>query len=118
MRYSYNNQGQITHQWGSSIYPVSYEYDGYGRLARMLTYRDGSGFEGETFPGGASGDETLWIFDETSGLLAAKQDAEGKQVTYTYAEGGKLHTRKWARENGTVVTAYGYDPATGELVSD
>jgi RHS repeat-associated protein len=117
VRYSYNNQGQIMHTWGSATYPVSYEYDGYGRLERMFTFRDGTGFDGEAFPAGASGDETLWLYDEPSGLLAAKQDAEGKQVTYTYAAGGRLHTRTWAREGGTIVTTYNYDPATGELVT-
>jgi len=117
IRYSYNNQGQITHQWGSATYPVSYEYDGYGRLERMQTYRGGSGFDAETFPADVSGDETRWIFDEATGLLSAKQDAEGKQVTYSYAAGSKLQIRSWARDSGAVVTTYSYDPATGELVT-
>ncbi|MBM4309920.1 MAG: hypothetical protein FJ119_03090, partial [Deltaproteobacteria bacterium] len=116
VRYSYNNQGQITRQWGSATYPVSYEYDGYGRLESMQTYRDGLGFDADIFPSGAAGDETRWLYDEPSGLLAAKQDAEGKQVSYTYASGGRLQSRTWAREGGTIVTTYIYDPATGELV--
>jgi len=117
IRYSYNNQGQIMHQWGSATYPVSYQYDGYGRLERMQTYRDGSGFDAEAFPAGVSGDETQWIFDEASGLLTAKQDAEGKQVTYSYAAGSTLQTRSWARDSGAIVTTYNYHPATGELVT-
>jgi len=83
----------------------------------MQTYREGTGFDGETFPAGVAGDETRWLYDEPSGLLNAKQDAEGKQVTYTYASGGRLQTRTWAREGGTIVTTYNYDLATGELAA-
>ena len=36
-------------------------------------------------------------YHEASGLLESKEDAQNKSTQYTYLEGGKLHTRTWAR---------------------
>ncbi len=116
-RYAYNDRGEVTHTWGDAAYPVAYVYDDYGQLVRMYTYREGSGFTGDTWPTGVTGDETVWVYDEATGLLLAKQDASGKQVTYSYTTSGRLHTRTWARDGGSKVTTYTYDPATGELLT-
>jgi YD repeat-containing protein len=85
----------------------------------MHTYREDAGFSGEEFPQGASADVTRWHYQESTGLLTAKEDAAGKSVSYSYTTGGKLATRTWARTSGgqPLVTNYGYDPATGELTS-
>jgi len=112
-RYAYNTQGQVTATWGDAAYPVSYEYDAYGRLSAMKTYREGQGWSGETFPTGSAGDATTWTYQAATGLLTSKTDAAGKAVSYTYGTAGRLATRTWARGGGTT---YSYDSKTGELL--
>ncbi|MCP4491663.1 MAG: RHS repeat protein, partial [Gammaproteobacteria bacterium] len=117
-RYSYSERGQITNIWGNADYPVQYGYDDLGRLQYMCTYRDGIGWDGSEWPENAScTDRTEWIYDPDTGLLKAKKDAENKSVSYDYTPGGKLETRTWARENGSIVTTYNYDPKTAELLN-
>ena len=62
-------------------------------------------------------DVTTWNYQEATGLLTSKEDDDGQSVDYTYTSGGKLETRTWARDSGTIVTTYGYDPDTAELTS-
>ncbi|MDD5678390.1 MAG: hypothetical protein PHW60_10435 [Kiritimatiellae bacterium] len=115
---SFLSCGQLEKTWGSSAYPVSYEYDGYGRMVKMNTYRSGSGWTGSTWPTNpGTADTTEWVYHEASGLLTAKKDASGKQVSYTYSSGGKLASREWARVNGTnsLVTTYSYSTNSGDL---
>lgn len=116
-RYAYDDLGQLTNTWGDTTYPVKYVYDTYGRMKQMHTFRGGSGWSGVNWPAGSTGDAdvTTWDYQESTGLLRWKQDAEGERVTYTYETGGKLETRTWARNSGTLVTTYIYDPDTGEL---
>jgi len=110
---AYNLKGQVVQTWGDATYPVAYTYDTEGRMKTMSTYRTEQGWSSDTFPESATGDVTTWHYDDATGLLAAKEDAKGNATTYTYATGGKLHTRTWARSNLT--TTYIYDDATGEL---
>ncbi|MDD5678394.1 MAG: hypothetical protein PHW60_10455 [Kiritimatiellae bacterium] len=110
---SYTSHGQLEKTWGSGTYPVSYEYDAYGRMTKMNTYRGGTGWSNSTWsasPGTA--DTTEWIYHEASGLLTSKKDAAGKSVSYTYSTGGKLSSREWARNN--LITTYFYNNA-GDL---
>lgn len=117
-RFAYDDQGRTTHTWGDVPYPVRYEYDDYGRMTAMSTFRSDQGFDTVTFPESATGDTTLWHYDEATGLLSAKEYADGTQVTYVYTTGGRLDTRTWARQdNGQpLTTTYSYDPDTGELI--
>ncbi|MBN2716967.1 MAG: RHS repeat protein [Deltaproteobacteria bacterium] len=112
-RFAYNERGEMTHTWGDAAYPVQYVYDDFGRRYEMVTFQDGD-FTGEEFPAGVTGNVTRWHYDDASGMLLAKEDAAGEQVQYTYDAAGKLKTRVWAA-NGT--TTYGYDNATGEMLS-
>lgn len=116
----YNTHGQVTRTWGDAAYPVRYVYNGYDLMVEMHTYRAGEGFAGETFPSVSESDVTRWEYHEATGLLTAKEDAATKRTTYTYAPGGRLLTRIWARtgtNNSPVVTTYGCDENTGELTS-
>jgi len=119
-RYAYNQQGQIVNVWGMATYPVKYEYDTYGQKNRMYTYRGGINWSEDAWPGEESGvgDVTIWYYDEATGLLSAKEDSEGKCVSYTYTPAGKLKTRTWARteDGNALVTTYSYDGNTGELL--
>lgn len=117
-RYAYNAQGQTVRTWGDTAYPVSYEFDQYGRMTNMATYRDGSGWNDTAWPSSSAGiaDNTYWIYDEGSGLLQSKRYADGKGPDYTYSTDGKLLTRTWARtDSGTITTTYVYTN-TGEMV--
>ncbi|MCP4709802.1 MAG: hypothetical protein GY869_14360, partial [Planctomycetes bacterium] len=90
-------------------------------LSEMHTYRGGSNWNSAMWPTGATGpsDVTQWHYHEASGLLTAKEYADGNQTTYTYVEGGKLESRTWARlfNGNPLTTTYAYDPDTGELLS-
>ena len=107
-RYAYNDRGQVTHTWADTPYPVKYVYDAYGRMSEMYTYRSGTDWAGTNWPRGETGDVTKWHYQESTGLLTAKEDAAGNSVTYTYGPGGRLATRTWARtvDGGPLVTAY------------
>ena len=88
-------------------------------MAEMHTYRSGTAWAGEAWPEGEAGDVTTWHYQESTGLLTAKEDAEGNSVGYTYRAGNRLATRTWARTVGVtpLATDYIYDPGTGELLS-
>ena len=112
-RYAYNSYGQVTQVWGESEYPLEFAYDLMGRKVAQTTYRNATvSFAGTTFPT-VAGDVTTWTYDESSGLVTSKKDANNKSVTYTYSADGKLLTRTWARG---ITTTYSYDTATGELL--
>lgn len=110
-RFKYNPFNQLTHTWGDVPYPVSYDFNEYGEMVSMFTYRGGVEWSGEFWPAAIQGDKTSWIYDEATGLLIEKKDAQENSVTYSYAVAGKLNTRKWARG---VETQYTY-LNTGEL---
>ncbi|WP_339132906.1 MAG: RHS repeat-associated core domain-containing protein [Candidatus Electrothrix sp. GW3-4] len=111
----YDNFDRVTHTWGGTT-PVRYEYDNYGRMDAMHTWRSGEGWDSPTWPSANDGlaDITRWHYHEASGLLESKEDAQNKSTQYTYLEGGRLHTRTWAR-TPAITTTYSYDPNTGEL---
>jgi len=71
-------------------------------------------------PEGHNHELTTRGLQKATGLLTAKEYDDGKEVTYTYTDEGKLETRTWAREVGpsqdqALVTEYIYDSNTGEL---
>ena len=118
-RYEYDTLSRILRTWGAT-YPVSYDYDAYGRKTAMRTYRTDADWYAATWPEDAPGDQTQWLFDEATGLLTQKLYADGHGPSYSYSVDGKLLTRTWARTaaNGDpLVTTYSYNPATGELTS-
>ena len=92
---AYDLQGRVTNTWGTT-YPVAYEYDAYGRMAAMKTWRDTN----------AAPDATRWNYDEATGLLTNKVYADDKGPAYEYDAIGRLTTRTWARG---VTNAYAYD---------
>lgn len=97
---AYDLQGRATNTWGST-YPVAYEYDAYGRMAAMKTWRDTNG----------APDVTHWNYDEASGLLTNKVYANNLGPAYDYDVIGRLTKRIWARG---VTNSYAYD-ALGQL---
>ncbi len=99
---AYDLQGRVTNTWGAT-YPVGYEYDAFGRMVAMQTWRD------ET----AAPDVTRWNYDPATGLLTNKVYADGLGPRYEYDHAGRLAKRVWARG---VETDYSYD-ALGQLVS-
>ncbi len=116
-RYAYNIRSQVTHTWGDNAYPVAYHYDAFGRMIQMTTFRTKTTWNANTWPSGVTGDTTTWDYDEATGLLASKTDADGNAVTYNYDESGKLDERTWARldSSNPLTTDYAYNSSTGEL---
>jgi RHS repeat-associated protein len=86
-------------------------------MEAMHTWRSGEGWDSPIWPSANDGlaDITHWHYHEASGLLESKEDAQNKNTQYTYFQGGRLHTRTWARNAASLVTTYSYDPNTGEL---
>ena len=97
---AYDIQGRVTNTWGST-YPVAYEYDAYGRLVAMKTWRNTN----------EDPDVTQWHYDEATGLLTNKVYADDKGPSFDYDAIGRLTMRTWARG---VTNAYDYD-ALGQL---
>ena len=109
---AYDVDGRVLATWGAT-YPVAYDYDDYGRMTAMYTYR-GSGSlasYSEILNQKSQMDQTRWLYDAATGLLTNKLYADAHGPAYTYTADGKLLTRTWVRG---VVTAYGYD-AAGQL---
>ncbi len=120
-RYSYHAYGPVSRQWGHTVTPVAYTYDTYGQRTEQRTYRNGSGWDGDSWPAATGLDDlTIWTYDGPSGLLQKKTDSANRFVAYTYNNRGQPLTRAWARTldgtvNGTPVTAiYAYDSATAD----
>ncbi|HVU16418.1 MAG TPA: hypothetical protein VHD32_05815, partial [Candidatus Didemnitutus sp.] len=130
-RFAYNARGQVTNQWGDGSYPIAYGYDdtpgistAYGDRTSMSTYRGAPASDSSSWPAGTVGtaDVTAWKFDEASGLLYQKKDANAKIVQFDYNVRGQTATRQWARHlvsapSTPVQTSYGYDSNTGELLT-
>ena len=99
---AYDVQGRVTNTWGAT-YPVAYEYDTYGRMTAMKTWRDTN----------AAPDTTRWNYDEATGLLTNKVYADDVGPSYEYDSAGRLTKRIWARG---VETDYAYD-FSGQLTN-
>lgn len=106
----YFPSGQLKKTWGARTYPAEYTYDRAGRMATLTTWQQ---FDFDTGTGLAGSATTRWNYN-ARGLLANKRYADNKGPSYTYTAGGKPKTRLWARG---VLTTYGYDPRTGDLLT-
>lgn len=108
LAHAYDLYGRRIFTSGTGTYPVRHEYDAFGDLWKMHTWRSGSpSAEGE-------GDVTTWTRDPASGKLLDKTDALSQGASYTYdPASGRLLTRAWARqsEGETVTATYAYDDA-------
>ena len=114
-RFSYNSYGLPIRIWGDAQYPLEFTYNNYGQQTSMKTYRTESNWGNAEWPdSNVAGDITEWTYDVASGLVTAKTDAALKSVYYTYTVDGKLASRTWARGISTI---YGYDAATGQLLT-
>jgi RHS repeat-associated protein len=123
--FAYTTEGQLYRTWGDVPYPAEYRYNEYGDLTNLITFRGGSGWNSSTWPSSpGTGDNTYWVYDEASGALLKKIDAQRNAVSYTYdSNTGQPITRSWARTIGGVnvtVTNYydGFDDITEEVYND
>lgn len=118
--YAYDLRGRKTAEYGTAVQPSVFAYDDADRLVELKTFRAPE----ETVTGDprerTDGDTTLWSYDEGSGLMTAKTYADGHGETYSYDGWNRLVTKSQARtvdEQGTpLMTTYGYDELTGNLV--
>ena len=106
--YTYNSLGQTLSIRGDATYPLDYEYNAYGQMTKLKTYRQDM----------SSPDITGWSYQESTGLLLSKTYADNNSVSYEYDIKGNLTKRTWAR---AVLTNYAYnslDEMTGITYSD
>ncbi|MFH0880736.1 MAG: hypothetical protein V2A34_13555, partial [Lentisphaerota bacterium] len=117
---AFDPQGRTLATWGAT-YPVAYEYDDYGRMSALYTYRGVDEITSYSEIGNRKSemDRTTWSYDPATGLLTNKQDATGKGAVYSYTLDGKLSTRTWARKDGDdpLVTTYFYNPMLGVMTN-
>ena len=112
----YTTRGEVANQWGSGTYPVAYNYNSYGELHTLTTYRSAnpSAWSGSTWPTTlpATGDVTTWNYDTASGVLLSKVDASNQKQSFTYNNLGQTATATSARG---ITTHYSYVNTTSEL---
>lgn len=120
----YNGRGQLVRHWGNAVYPVRYDYDDYGLMTDMWTFRSNtSSFETSTWPTAeeSNGDLTEWEYQDATGLLIKKYDATNSFVEYIYDSANRIDFRYWQRDNPALTpgtrleTDYSYDLDTGDL---
>lgn len=119
--YAYDLRGRKTAEYGTAAQPSVFAYDDADRLVELKTFRAPE----ETIAGDprerTDGDTTIWSYDEGSGLMMAKTYADGHGETYSYDGWNRLVAKSQARtvdEQGThLMTIYGYDELTGNLLS-
>ena len=119
--YAYDLRGRKTAEYGTAVQPSVFAYDDADRVVELKTFRAPE----ETITGDprerTDGDSTTWSYDEGSGLMTAKTYADGHGETYSYDGWNRLVTKSQARtvdEHGTpLMTTYGYDELTGNLLS-
>ncbi|MDZ4287444.1 MAG: hypothetical protein U0984_05780, partial [Prosthecobacter sp.] len=126
IHFKYDVEGRLTHQWGAT-HPVRYDYNAYGELVRMHTYRDADaagGWLAETLPGGFAGDGdiTEWAYHPATGAYQEKRDAlhsadPEHHESYTYSlwgTEGAIKGQMVERNQGGITTAFRFNLA-GEL---
>ncbi len=117
--YAYTTFGMLFQTWGDVPYPAQYNYSEYGDLTNLITFHGGNAWTSSSWPTGStgSGDNTYWIYDDVSGALLQKIDAQGNATTYTYDPvTGRLSTRSWARATANgLVTVTNYYDGFGEI---
>jgi YD repeat-containing protein len=119
--HAYNLRGQPTRTWGTATYPAETLYcPAFGERTGLRTFRDPQlDFSTTEWPAAAdaaAADLTQWHHQPASGLLTSKEDASGKETTYTYNEKDLLHTRTWARSQAAhpgspITTTHTYNGA-------
>ena len=114
-------RGELRAQWGAT-YPVKYEYDAAGRLAKMWTYRtDPTGANAATSnpENWTGGDGTEWVYHAGTMALHKKLDATtpaGQGATYTYAAKGRAGSRKLCEAFGQILAGKGLIAREGSIV--
>ncbi|MDM8549183.1 RHS repeat-associated core domain-containing protein [Desulfobacterales bacterium HSG2] len=101
--YGYDPADNVVSQTDGNNITVTYQYDALNRLTDVQ------------FPD--SSQNITYGYDEGEngkGRLTSVTDPAG-QTTYTYNALGQLTQETRITEGKTYITAYGYDPATGEL---
>ena len=101
--YTYSDLGKVNEVAGTAAYKLSYDYDDFGDMEKLYTWRDAT-----------TSDVTQWIYQPGTGLVLSKKDAQGESTDYSYFADGKVHVRTWARG---VSTTYTYSPAAGDLTN-
>lgn len=107
--YAYDHRGRKTVQNGDATHPVGYEYDEADRLVAMHTWR-----EHDDSPATATADTTRWKYHAVTGLLLAKQYADGTEETYAYDAQSRLIGKTTPSGRRTWIS---YDQMTGKALS-
>ena len=108
-KFLYDESDRVVAKWGA-VYPVRFQFDSYGRCVAMATrQQEPEGdlqqlFDWEDVPEGWN--VTRWVFEESTGALLNKIDAQNHGPAYSFNAAGLISRRVWARG---VSTEYEYD---------
>lgn len=107
---SYWPSGLVKARWGDQTNPVWYQYNAFGQLTTLYTWKSDPGITQETLVApndfGNPRVPTTWSYGSSTGRLDYKRDANTKDLKYYYTLAGRLKTRVSARN---ITTAYYYD---------
>lgn len=110
---TYDERGRIVATWGSQTYTRWYKYNGYNEMTELRTWQNDPGLTlanvSNGLPPGSV--KTTWTYDDGSGLVLTKRDADSLGFDYQYDTAGRLSRRTDAR---TIKTDYTYT-VWGEL---
>ena len=113
--HGYDNLRRVTSVSGTATYPLGYDYDDFGALETLTTWR--------TAGNGSTAAVTTWLHDPSTGLLHKKfyqsQSANDPAWEYSYYADGRVHTRESLEGRVTTYTYNDFgDPATLTYTGD
>ncbi len=111
--YRYDVRGRKVAEWGTAIQPALFAYDDADRLVSLTTFRANEGDVTTDPADRTDGDTTQWAYDDASGKELTKTYADGSTITKTYDVFGRLSTETNARG---MVKTLAYDAPTGQLI--
>ena len=118
---AYTLRGELMASWGSQTNPTWREYNTYGQLEYLHTWKVAPALDVDAMPTAvpANSATTTWLYDSATGLLSGKRDNEGRGADYYYDVARRLTERKWARASGgtRATTSYGYNNGFDQLGS-
>ena len=101
--YAYDLRGRKIYE-GGATYPVRFAYDVFGNRTAMATYRDEA-------KGPDSGDVTMWLYDDASGLVTNKVSTPTAGGRST----GTARTAAWRSAPGRAASKRPIPTVTGAI---
>jgi RHS repeat-associated protein len=121
----YDADNQVTLTWDQKGDAIAKAYDDLGNMTQItdpLGNQSHFGFDGDnhqTWSQDPLGNTATAEYDAATGWLKSQTDRDGRTKADTYDADGRLLTETWTdnQHNVTDNRTFGYDPATGNVIS-